>query len=158
MLNKVMLMGRLTGDPEVRYSPSGVAVARFSLAVQRSYVKQGEERQTDFINIVAFRSTAEFVGKYFGKGQLMVVVGSLQTRSWDDKDGNKRYGMDVVADEIHFAESKKDRDSSSAYQAPAPQAKAPASGQVPPAPVVSPADSFDDNFMPAIDDDVDLPF
>ena len=157
MLNKVMLMGRLTGDPEVRYSPSGVAVARFSLAVQRSYVKQGEERQTDFINIVAFRSTAEFIGKYFTKGQLMVVVGSLQSRSWDDKDGNKRYGMDVVAEEVHFGESKKDRDASSAYSAPAPQAKAPVAGQVPPAPAVSPADSFDDNFMPAIDD-VDLPF
>ncbi len=151
MLNKVMLMGRLTSDPEMRYSPSGVAVARFSIAVQRSYVKQGEERQTDFINIVAFRSTAEFVGKWFTKGQLMVVVGSLQSRRWEDKDGKTQYGMDVVAEEIHFGESKKDRDASQPAQRPVPQA-APA----PSAPASRVEDSFDDNFMPV--DDADLPF
>ena len=109
MLNKVMLMGRLTAEPEIRYTPSGVAVARFSLAVQRSYVKQGEERQTDFINCIAFRSTAEFIGKWFHKGSQMVVVGSLQTRSWEDNDGNKRYSMDVVVDETYFCEKKQDK-------------------------------------------------
>ncbi len=151
MLNKVMLMGRLTNDPEMRYSTAGVAVVRFSLAVQRSYVKQGEERQADFINIVAFRSTAEFVGKWFKKGQLMVVVGSLQSRRWEDKDGKTQYGMDVVAEEVHFGESKKERDS-----APAPVAQSPASSSVPPAPSKPVNDSFDDNFMPV--DDADLPF
>lgn len=156
MLNKVVLMGRLTRDPELRYSPSGVAVVRFSLAVQRSYVKQGEERQTDFINITAFRSTAEFISKWFTQGQLMVVVGSLQSRSWDDKDGNKRFAMDVVAEEVHFGESKKDRDSSSTYQAPAPRAQAPAASAVPPAPSMGIDDGFDDTFTPV--DDADLPF
>ena len=108
MLNKVMLMGRLTADPDIRYTPSGIAVARFSLAVQRSYVKQGEERQTDFINCTAFRSTAEFVSKWFGKGNQMVVVGSLQSRSWET-DGKKQYGMDVVVDETFFCEKKQDK-------------------------------------------------
>lgn len=89
MINKAILMGRLTRDPEVRYSASGVAVARFTLAVDRRFVKQGEQRQADFINIVAFRQTAEFVGKYFVKGQLVAVVGSIQTRSWDGEDGQK---------------------------------------------------------------------
>ena len=156
MLNKVVLMGRLTNDPEVRYSPSGVAVARFSLAVQRSYVKQGEERQTDFINITAFRSTAEFVGKWFAKGQLMVVVGSLQTRSWDDKDGNRRFATDVVAEEVHFAESKKDRDSSAPYQAPVPKAQAASASSIPQAPSMDMGNGFDDTFTPV--DDADLPF
>ena len=115
MLNKVMLMGRLTADPEIRYTPSGVAVARFSLAVQRSYVKQGKERQTDFINCTAFRSTAEFISKYFDKGSLAVVVGELQSRSWTDEDGNKRSATDVIVDEIHFAESKKKDDEEKTY-------------------------------------------
>lgn len=107
MLNKVMLQGRLTNEPELKYTPSGVAVTRFSLAVQRSYVKQGEERQTDFINCVAFRSQAEFISKYFSKGSLIVVVGELQSRSWTDDDGNKRSATEVIVNEVHFCESKK---------------------------------------------------
>ena len=107
MLNKTMLMGRLTHEPELKYTPSGVAVVRFSLAIQRSYVKQGEERQTDFINCVAFRSQAEFISKYFSKGSLIVVVGELQSRSWEDDNGNKRSATEVIVNEVHFAESKK---------------------------------------------------
>lgn len=106
MLNKVFLNGRLTGDPDTKYTPQGVAVTRFSLAVQRSYVKQGEERQTDFINCTAFRSTAEFIHKWFKKGSAMILVGSLQTRSWEDKDGNKKFATDVIADEVYFGDSK----------------------------------------------------
>ncbi|MDP4118341.1 MAG: single-stranded DNA-binding protein [Bacillota bacterium] len=108
MLNKVILMGRLTRDPELRSTPSGVSVVSFTLAVDRDYTKQGEEKKTDFINIVAWRNTADFVAKYFTKGQLVVVSGRLQVRSWDDaSSGQKRYATDVVADEVFFAESKK---------------------------------------------------
>ncbi len=107
MLNKVILMGRLVRDPELRNTPSGLSVASFTLAVDRAYAAQGEERQTDFINIVAWRSTADFVAKYFTKGQLVAVCGKLQVRSWDDTSGQKRYATDVVADEVFFAESKK---------------------------------------------------
>lgn len=109
MINKVILQGRLTNAPDVKYTPAGVAVAKFTLAVQRDYVKQGEERQTDFINCTAFRKTAEFIYKFFGKGQMAVISGQLQTRSWDDKDGNKKFATDVIVDEIHFAEGKKDQ-------------------------------------------------
>ena len=107
MLNKVILMGRLTKDPELRNTPSGVSVASFTLAVERSYAKPGEDKETDFINIIAWRGTAEFVAKYFTKGQLVAVSGRLQVRSWDDTSGQKRYATDVVADEVFFAESKK---------------------------------------------------
>ena len=107
MLNKVILMGRLTADPELKATPSGVMVSKFTLAVPRSYVKQGEERQTDFVNCVAFRSQAEFISKYFSKGSLVVIVGELQSRSWEDSDGNKRSATDVIVNEVHFAESKK---------------------------------------------------
>ncbi len=108
MLNKVILMGRLTRDPELRSTPSGVNVVSFTLAVDRDFARQGEERKTDFINIVAWRNTADFVSKYFTKGQLVAVSGKLQVRSWDDaQSGQKRYATDVVADEVFFAESKK---------------------------------------------------
>ena len=109
MLNKVILMGRITADPDLRYTPQGTAVTRFSLAVQRSYVKQGEERQTDFINCVAFRSTAEFVNKWFTKGRQIIVEGSLQSRSWEDKDGNKRSALDVIVDNTYFCDKKQDK-------------------------------------------------
>lgn len=108
MLNKVILMGRLTRDPELRTTPQGASVCSFSIAVDRGYVRQGEERQADFINIVAWRSTAEFVSKYFVKGQMIAVVGRIQTRNYDDKDGKKVYVTEVVADEISFADSKRD--------------------------------------------------
>ena len=107
MLNRAILMGRLTRDPELRTTPSGGSVASFTLAVDRGYAKAGEEKQTDFINIVAWRATAEFVGRYFTKGMMMIVEGRIQTRSWEDQNGNKRYAVEVVADNIQFGESKK---------------------------------------------------
>ena len=118
MLNKVILMGRLTADPDVRQTATGVSVTTFSLAVDRNYAKQGEEKQTDFINIVCWRSTADFVGKYFKKGQLVAVDGSIRTRNYTDNNGNKRYVTEVVANEVFFAESK--RNSDSAYANPSP--------------------------------------
>lgn len=106
MLNVVVLIGRLTADPEIRYTPSNVPVTTFTIAVNRSYVKQGTERQTDFIDIVAWRSTAEFVCKYFKKGQQIAVQGSLQTRSYTDSQGNRRKAYEVIADNVHFVDSK----------------------------------------------------
>lgn len=102
MLNKVILMGRLTRDPELKYTPSNVAVCSFSIAIDRRYAKPGEQKQTDFINIVTWRNTAEFVSKYFVKGQMINVCGSLQTRTWDDAQGVKHYATEVVADEVNF--------------------------------------------------------
>lgn len=108
MLNVAVLMGRLVADPELRHTANDVSVTSFRLAVDRSYVKSGTERQADFIDIVAWRSTADFVCKYFRKGQLVAVQGSIQSRSYTDKDGNKRTAVEVVADNVHFAESKRD--------------------------------------------------
>lgn len=108
MLNVAVLMGRLVADPEIRHTPSNVAVTSFTIAVDRSYQKAGTERQADFIDIVAWRATADFVCKYFRKGQLIAVQGSIQTRSYQDKDGNKRKAFEIVADNVHFAEPKKD--------------------------------------------------
>ena len=108
MLNNVVLMGRLTADPELRHTSNGVAVTSFTLAVNRSYAKAGTERVTDFIDIVAWRNTAEFVTKYFIKGQLVAVEGSIQTRTYQDKDGNNRKAFEVVANNVHFAEPKRD--------------------------------------------------
>ncbi|MDR0738984.1 MAG: single-stranded DNA-binding protein [Oscillospiraceae bacterium] len=107
MLNVIALMGRLTSNPELRHTPNDIAVTSFTLAVERSYVRQGGERETDFIDVIAWRKTAEFVCKYFLKGQLMAVQGFLQTRSYQDRDGNKRKAFEVIADNVHFAESKK---------------------------------------------------
>lgn len=115
MLNNVVLMGRLTADPELRHTPSNIAVTSFTLAVNRSYVKTGTERQTDFIDIVAWRTTAEFVCKYFKKGQLVAVQGSIQTSSYQDKEGNKRKSVEVLADSVYFAESRKDNNSNQGY-------------------------------------------
>ena len=112
MLNNVSLMGRLVADPELRHTPNDIAVSSFTLAVNRNYVKSGTERQTDFIDIVVWRSTAEFVSKYFHKGQLVAVQGSIQTRLYQDKDGNKRKSFEIVADNVYFAESKRDSYSS----------------------------------------------
>lgn len=108
MLNVVALVGRLAADPELRHTPSDVPVTRFTIAVSRSFVKSGEERQADFIDIVAWRNTAEFVCKYFKKGRLIAVEGSIQTRSYQDKDGNKRKAFEVIASNVHFTDSKKD--------------------------------------------------
>ena len=108
MLNKIFLMGRLTRDPELRRTGSGLAVASFSLAVDRDFKSQSGEKETDFIDIVAWRNTAEFVSKYFTKGRMAVVEGRLQIRDWTDKEGNKRRSSEVVADSIYFGDSKKD--------------------------------------------------
>ena len=113
-MNKVILMGRLTRDPEVRYTQtSNTLVASFSLAINRRFAKQGEERQTDFINIVAWNKTGEFVSKYFKKGQQVAVVGRLQTRTWDDDKGQKHYITEVIAEEAYFADSNKTENKSS---------------------------------------------
>lgn len=105
MLNCAVVMGRLVADPEVRQTPSGVSVCRFTVAVDRSYVKQGEQRQADFIDILAWRQTAEFVGKYFQKGSMIAVQGSIQTGSYE-KDGIKRRTFEIVADNVSFCGSK----------------------------------------------------
>ncbi len=108
MLNKVILMGRLTRDPELKYTPSNAAVCSFTIAVDRNFVRQGEQRATDFINCVAWRNQAEFLSKYFVKGQLLALSGNIQTRQYDDKDGKRVYVTEVVVDELHFAERKGD--------------------------------------------------
>ena len=106
MLNKIILMGRLTRDPELRSTPQGTPVATFTLAVDRDFKAQNGQKETDFIDIVAWRSTAEFVSKYFTKGRMAVVEGRLQIREYTDKDGNKRRIAEVVADNVYFGDSK----------------------------------------------------
>ena len=106
MLNCAVIMGRLTADPELRQTPSGVSVTRFTVAVDRGYVKAGEERKADFINVVAWRQTAEFVSRYFQKGSMIAVQGSIQTRSYEDNSGNKRTAFEVLAREVSFCGSK----------------------------------------------------
>ena len=118
MLNRVIIMGRLTRDPELRRTQSGTAVTSFSLAVDRDFKSQSGEKETDFIDVVAWRSTAEFVAKYFTKGRMAVVEGRLQIRDWKDKDGNNRRSAEVVADNIYFGDSKRDG-AGSDYAAPA---------------------------------------
>ena len=137
MLNHIVLMGRLTRDPELRYTQSGTPVASFSLAVERDFgSRDGGEKQTDFIDIVAWRQTGEFVSKYFTKGRMAVVTGRLQIRDWQDKDGNKRRSAEVVADNVYFGDSKRDSAPSAdgfqpAYTRPqaAPAAKSSAPAQ-----------------------------
>lgn len=107
MLNKAILMGRLTADPELRHTPNDIAVTTFTLAVNRSFAKSGTQKQTDFIDIVAWRGTAEFVTRYFKKGSQVAVSGRIQTRVWEDQQGNKRKAFEIVADEVFFADSKK---------------------------------------------------
>ncbi len=106
MLNIAIIMGRLTADPELRSTPNGVSVCSFSVAVDRNYSKSGTERQTDFINCVAWRQTAEFISKYFRKGSMIAINGSIQQRSYTDKDGNKRYAFEIVVDNANFCGSK----------------------------------------------------
>ena len=116
MLNHIVIMGRLTRDPELRRTGSGIAVASFSLAVDRDFGKtESGERETDFIDCVAWRQTGEFVSKYFTKGSLAVVSGRLQIRSWNDKDGNKRRTAEVVVDNIYFGGSKRENEGGNAY-------------------------------------------
>ena len=149
MLNHITIMGRLTRDPELRRTGSGTAVASFTVAVDRDFGgRDGGERETDFIDCVAWRQTGEFVSKYFTKGSMIVVSGRLQIRNWNDKEGNKRRSAEVVADNVYFGESKRSSEGSSfenAYSAPAPSYAAPAS---------APASDF----AMLDDDDAQLPF
>jgi single-strand DNA-binding protein len=144
MLNCAVIMGRLTADPELRQTPSGVSVTRFTVAVDRGYVKAGEERKADFINVVAWRQTAEFVSRYFQKGSMIAVQGSIQTGSYE-KDGVKRYTVEISADNVSFCGSKSESGTSGA----------------PSATVSTAAPSFSngglDDFAAMADDD-DLPF
>lgn len=110
MLNTITIMGRMTRDPELRRTESGIAVASFSLACERDYAPQGGEKETDFINVVCWRSTAEFVDKYFSKGRMAVVSGRLQIRGWTDKEGNKRCSAEILADRVYFGDAKRDGD------------------------------------------------
>lgn len=120
MLNVAAIMGRLTNDPELRHTPNGVAVTAFTLAVDRNYAPQGQERQTDFIDVVAWRGTAEFVCKYFSKGRMMGVDGSIQVRNYEDKNGNKRKAVEIVASNVSFAGDKpKDDQRQGGYAQPA---------------------------------------
>ncbi len=113
MLNHIVIMGRLTRDPELRRTTSGIAVASFTLAVDRDFgSRDGGERETDFIDCVAWRQTGEFVSKYFAKGRMAVVSGRLQIRNWTDKEGNKRRSAEVVADNVYFGEGKRDSENS----------------------------------------------
>ena len=159
MLNHIVIMGRLTRDPELRRTGSGIAVASFTVAVDRDFGgRDGGERETDFIDCVAWRQTGEFVSKYFTKGSMIVVSGRLQIRSWTDKDGNKRRTAEVVADNCYFGESRRSSESTASYggntyggsySAPAP---APSYGgySAPAAPA--------SDFAMLEDDDAQLPF
>lgn len=110
MLNRVILMGRLTADPEHKQTPNGVSVTSFSVAVDRNFADKDGKRNADFINIVAWRQTADFICKYFSKGRMIAIEGSIQTRNYEDKQGNKRTAFEVVADQVYFADSKTGND------------------------------------------------
>ena len=152
MLNHITIMGRLTRDPELRRTGTGTPVASFTLAVDRDFGgRDGGERETDFIDCVAWRQTGEFVSKYFTKGRMAVVSGRLQIRNWNDKDGNKRRSAEVVADNVYFGDSKRDGDATGAtYAAPA----APAFGGYAAPAATAPASDF----AMLDDDDAQLPF
>lgn len=143
MINSVCLMGRLTYEPELRMTPSGVAVISFQVACDRNYQKAGEERKADFIDVTAWRQTAEFVSRYFHKGSMIAVQGSIQTENYTDKDGNKRKQVQVVADQVSFCGSKAETGTG-------------ASNFTQPAPSYASADNSD--FEEIIDDDDELPF
>ena len=144
MLNKIIIMGRLTRDPELRRTASSTAVAGFTLAVDRDFKSQNGEKSTDFIDVVAWRNTAEFVSKYFTKGRMAIVEGRLQIRDWKDKDGNNRRSAEVVAENVYFGDSKRDG-------APAGDYAAPMGGYAAPVSTTS-------SFSEIEDEDGDLPF
>ena len=144
-MNKVILVGRLARDPELRTTQSGINVCSFTVACDRRFQKQGEERQADFISCIAWRQQAEFISKFFTKGMRIALDGSIQTRSWDDNDGNKRYATEVVVDHAEFAQSK--TEGTGGY-APTPQAA--------PAAFASAPSGDIDGFMPV--EEEDLPF
>lgn len=152
-MNNVSLIGRLTADPELKHTQSGTPMARFTIAVDRSFVKQGEERQADFISITAWNKTAEFVCKYFSKGRRIAVVGEIRTGSYTDKDGNKRYTTDVWANNVEFCDSRSDSSGNGeqrSYQQAAPRRQEPSA----PAPSYSNGDAGDFSMT----NDEDLPF
>ncbi len=150
MLNKIILMGRLTRDPELRRTQSGTAVTSFSIACDRDFKSQSGEKETDFIDIVAWRGTAEFVSKYFAKGRMAIVEGRLQIRDWTDNNGGKRRSAEVIADNIYFGDSKRDS-APGDYGAP-PAYGAPV-GRGTPAPMESRSD-----FAEIGEEDGELPF
>ncbi len=146
MLNSVILMGRMVADPELKTTSSNLSVLSFTVAVDRAYQSQGQERQADFINCVAWRQNADFISKYFRKGQMIALQGSIQTRSYEDRNGNKRTAFEVVVDRASFCGSKSDSSAASnAYQTPAAQ---PASFQ----------NGDSDNFAEIASAEDDLPF
>lgn len=118
MLNKVIIMGRLTQDPELRSTPSGTSALQFTVAVDRNYQKQGEGKQADFINCVAWKQQAEFIAKYFGKGRMIAIEGRLQTRSYDDKNGEKRYVTEIITESVSFTGEPKPQDNYNEYGEP----------------------------------------
>ena len=151
MLNHIAIMGRLTRDPELRRTQSGTAVASFTIAVDRDYSSKDDgSKETDFVDIVAWRSTADFVSRYFSKGRMAVVSGRLQMRKWEDKNGNKRTSAEVVADSVYFGDSKRDTDNGSSNESSyaSHAAAAPA----------APADPPAKDFSLLEDDDEELPF
>ena len=168
MLNHIVIMGRLARDPELRRTGSGIAVTSFRLAVDRDFApKDGGERETDWIDCVAWRQTGEFVSKYFTKGRMAVVSGRLQIRNWTDKDGNKRSSAEVVADNVYFGDSKRDDHAGSAYggySAPAQNYDGSNGGYSAPAPAGSygsygaPASAPASDFAMLEEDDAQLPF
>ena len=142
MLNRIVLMGRLTRDPELRRTQSGTAVVSFSIACDRDYAAQGAERETDFIDIVAWRGTAEFVEKYFSKGRMAIVSGSLKSRKWEAKNGDKRISWEVRVESIYFGDSKKDDQRGTNAASPSSSGEA----------------GIPEGFTPIDMDDEDLPF
>ena len=164
MLNHIVLMGRLTRDPELRRTGTGIAVASFSIAVDRDFgSKETGEKETDFIDIVAWRNTSEFVSKYFTKGRMAVVSGRLQIRNWNDKDGNKRRSAEVVADNVYFGDSKRDSESGGSYASGSSYGgnnyAAGSSYSAPAAPsYAAPASAPASDFAMLEDDDAQLPF
>ena len=163
MLNHIVLMGRLTRDPELRRTGSGVAVASFTLAVDRDFAAQGAEKETDFVDIVAWRNTAEFVSRFFTKGRMAVVTGRLQIRNWTDKEGNKRRSAEVVADNVYFGESKRGNEGASSYNSSYGNSNSGYTGNPAPAPSYgggysAPAAAPASDFAMLEDDDAQLPF
>jgi len=156
MLNRVTLMGRLVADPELRTTPAGVSVATLRLACDRDFKnKQTGEKETDFINVVAWRQTAEFVSRYFAKGRMAVVEGRLQIRPYTDRDGNKRTAAEVVADNIYFADSRRDGEGGGYSQSAGGSYPPPAA---PSAGYAAPAGPAGNEFGDLADDDGELPF
>lgn len=157
MLNNCILMGRLVSDPELKTTNSGISVCSFRIAVDRNYAKQGEERQVDFINCQAWRQSAEFLCRYFAKGQLIVLDGSLQSRTYKDKNGNNRFIMEVIVNNFYFTGDRRNKTSSNNYDVPLPHEAPPEQQNI--------QNSTDDIYIngtleefEVLTDDDDLPF